>query len=325
MASTLLISTLIVHFSPCTARSGGLITRSAVVGKVGGLKWTLWTLILHVRYTQIKHASLGRTEDLEVAVELYQEDELRLRCSILHPTPNRHPRRNAGSRVFPRLTLKRFFTTSLSVFLSPHTRVVNLLKVIRFSFETSPMKWDNYSDQTAPIRRYWIFVVCLRWMMHVCIQTPVLAALHASFLSFLFPRAVNRGFSKDFGKKGPSAMPNTPSGGSKVVPIASLNPYQSKWVWLSIYSLKMLFNFYGSAGGDSLSEQVDLLSAGVAANVANDCVLLKRAWADDSCCPEYHWWHLRSLDETAQGFVLTNMNVLSIFIHIHKRCLDRCF
>uniref|UniRef100_A0A8C5CFE2 Replication protein A subunit n=1 Tax=Gadus morhua TaxID=8049 RepID=A0A8C5CFE2_GADMO len=32
-----------------------------------------------------------------------------------------------------------------------------------------------------------------------------------------------------FGKKTPSALPSTPGGSSKVVPIASLNPYQSKW------------------------------------------------------------------------------------------------
>uniref|UniRef100_UPI003AB09BD4 replication protein A 70 kDa DNA-binding subunit isoform X4 n=1 Tax=Centroberyx gerrardi TaxID=166262 RepID=UPI003AB09BD4 len=40
---------------------------------------------------------------------------------------------------------------------------------------------------------------------------------------------LNRGFNRDFGKKAPSAMPSTPGGSSKVVPIASLNPYQSKW------------------------------------------------------------------------------------------------
>uniref|UniRef100_A0A1A8MUB1 Replication protein A subunit n=1 Tax=Nothobranchius pienaari TaxID=704102 RepID=A0A1A8MUB1_9TELE len=40
---------------------------------------------------------------------------------------------------------------------------------------------------------------------------------------------VNIGFSRDFVKKAPSVMPNTPGGSSKVVPIASLNPYQSKW------------------------------------------------------------------------------------------------
>uniref|UniRef100_A0A8C5C528 Replication protein A subunit n=1 Tax=Gadus morhua TaxID=8049 RepID=A0A8C5C528_GADMO len=33
----------------------------------------------------------------------------------------------------------------------------------------------------------------------------------------------------EFGKKTPSALPSTPGGSSKVVPIASLNPYQSKW------------------------------------------------------------------------------------------------
>lgn len=66
VASTLLISTVIVHFSVCAAWSGGLITRSAVVGKVGGLKWTLWTLILRVRRTQIKCAALVQTENLKV-------------------------------------------------------------------------------------------------------------------------------------------------------------------------------------------------------------------------------------------------------------------
>uniref|UniRef100_A0A1A7Y467 Replication protein A subunit n=1 Tax=Iconisemion striatum TaxID=60296 RepID=A0A1A7Y467_9TELE len=39
----------------------------------------------------------------------------------------------------------------------------------------------------------------------------------------------NRGFNRDFTKKTPAVLPNTPGGSSKVVPIASLNPYQSKW------------------------------------------------------------------------------------------------
>ncbi|XP_056467156.1 replication protein A 70 kDa DNA-binding subunit isoform X1 [Gadus chalcogrammus] len=39
----------------------------------------------------------------------------------------------------------------------------------------------------------------------------------------------NKGPSREFGKKTPSALPSTPGGSSKVVPIASLNPYQSKW------------------------------------------------------------------------------------------------
>lgn len=74
-------------------------------------------------------------------------------------------------------------------------------------------------------------------MMSVCIS--VLAAVHTWFQSFFFfflPSALNRGFNKDFVKKAPSTMPSTPGGGSKVVPIASLNPYQSKWVWLQFIS-----------------------------------------------------------------------------------------
>lgn len=42
------------------------------------------------------------------------------------------------------------------------------------------------------------------------------------------PPAANKGFSKDFGRKALSSLPATPGGTSKVVPIASLNPYQSK-------------------------------------------------------------------------------------------------
>lgn len=38
-----------------------------------------------------------------------------------------------------------------------------------------------------------------------------------------------RGSGRDFGKKALPNVPSTPGGSSKVVPIASLNPYQSKW------------------------------------------------------------------------------------------------
>ncbi|KAM9801677.1 replication protein A 70 kDa DNA-binding subunit [Neosynchiropus ocellatus] len=41
--------------------------------------------------------------------------------------------------------------------------------------------------------------------------------------------AANKGFNRDTGKKASFAAPSTPGGSSKVVPIASLNPYQSKW------------------------------------------------------------------------------------------------
>lgn len=42
------------------------------------------------------------------------------------------------------------------------------------------------------------------------------------------PPAVNKGVGKDFGRKALSSQPATPGGTCKVVPIASLNPYQSK-------------------------------------------------------------------------------------------------
>ena len=80
-------------------------------------------------------------------------------------------------------------------------------------------------------------------------------------------------------------MPSTPGGGSKVVPIASLNPYQSKWVWLQLFPKEAQFCFYSSAEQDFLLKQVDLPSAGVATNVANDHILLKRAQAAHSRCP----------------------------------------
>lgn len=230
------------------------------------------------------------------AAELSQSTAARFCCHISHPVPilwnmNRHRQWNARSHIFQQLTLTRFvffFTFSSSLFLLRDSPVVNLLKVIRFSFETSLVKWDNYSDQAVPSRRCWIFlIICLRWMMPSCICISVVAAIHAScfFFVFFFSPPVNRGFSKDFGKKGPSAMPSTPGGASKVVPIASLNPYQSKWVWLQFIPKEAQFCFHSSAGEDCLWEQVDLLSAGVAANVSNDRVLLKRAQAADSWRP----------------------------------------
>ncbi|KAM9734140.1 replication protein A 70 kDa DNA-binding subunit isoform 2-T2 [Menidia menidia] len=61
---------------------------------------------------------------------------------------------------------------------------------------------------------------------------------------------VNRGFNRDFGKKAPSAMPSTPGGSSKVVPIASLNPYQSKWMVRARVTNKSGIRTWSNSRGD---------------------------------------------------------------------------
>uniref|UniRef100_A0A8D3D6Q3 Replication protein A subunit n=1 Tax=Scophthalmus maximus TaxID=52904 RepID=A0A8D3D6Q3_SCOMX len=61
---------------------------------------------------------------------------------------------------------------------------------------------------------------------------------------------VNRGFNRDFGKKAPSAVPSTPGGSSKVVPIASLNPYQSKWTIRARVTNKSSIRTWSNSRGD---------------------------------------------------------------------------
>lgn len=62
--------------------------------------------------------------------------------------------------------------------------------------------------------------------------------------------APNKGFNRDTGKKASFTAPSTPGGSSKVVPIASLNPYQSKWTIRARITNKSGIRTWSNSRGD---------------------------------------------------------------------------
>ncbi|KAM3875120.1 replication protein A 70 kDa DNA-binding subunit [Diretmus argenteus] len=68
-----------------------------------------------------------------------------------------------------------------------------------------------------------------------------------------------RSFNRDFGKKAPSAMPSTPGGTGKIVPIASLNPYQSKWTIRARVTNKSSIRTWSNSRGDGKLFNIEIV------------------------------------------------------------------
>lgn len=84
---------------------------------------------------------------------------------------------------------------------------------------------------------YSLYVDCKGGQSHIFVWVNITELL----CSFLAPTVKYYGPSKESGKSAGTSLFNTPGGSqSKVVPIASLNPYQSKWVTLYISYVKKI-------------------------------------------------------------------------------------
>uniref|UniRef100_A0A8C2FC83 Replication protein A subunit n=1 Tax=Cyprinus carpio TaxID=7962 RepID=A0A8C2FC83_CYPCA len=70
--------------------------------------------------------------------------------------------------------------------------------------------------------------------------------------------SMNRPSAQSFGKK-PMAAPNTPGGSSKIVPIASLNPYQSKWTVRARVTNKSAIRTWSNSKGDGKLFSMELV------------------------------------------------------------------
>lgn len=70
--------------------------------------------------------------------------------------------------------------------------------------------------------------------------------------------SAHKGPAQSFGKK-PMAAPSTPGGSSKVVPIASLNPYQSKWTIRARVTNKSSIRTWSNSRGDGKLFSMELV------------------------------------------------------------------